>query len=263
VEPGYLSSIARHLEDPGVGLVSNIIRGAGNRSLGATLENLHLNSFILGSVCFLDRFLGMPCVIGKSMLMRKKDLEAIGGLTAVKDFLAEDYIIGERMHRHGRKVVLSSHAINNVNEYWSVRRFIGRHVRWGRLRWRIGGIRYFSELLSNAVFMSALPVIALPLTKLTLLFAAAVCIAKIACDILIGRRLRSDMHPLRYLLSPAKDLIIGLAWFVPIVSNTVVWRGNRYIIGKHSLLSPCPAGKRMRVSSAVAAIKTRLAWAKA
>lgn len=154
-------------------------------------------------------------------------------------------------------------AYNNVNEYWSIRKFMGRHVRWGRLRWKIGGIRYFSELLSNAVFMSALPVIVLPLTKLTLLFSAAVCIAKIACDILIGRRLRSDMHPLRYVLSPAKDLIIGLAWFVPIVSNTVVWRGNRYIIGKHSLLSPCPAGKRMRVSSAVAAIKTRLAWAKA
>jgi hypothetical protein len=33
---------------------------------------------------------------------------------------------------------------------------------------------------------------------------------------------------------------IGLIWFAPVVSTTVVWRGNRYIIGKDSVLSPCP-----------------------
>jgi hypothetical protein len=35
----------------------------------------------------------MPCVVGKSMLMRKDDLDAIGGLRAFKDMLAEDYMI--------------------------------------------------------------------------------------------------------------------------------------------------------------------------
>jgi ceramide glucosyltransferase len=240
VEKDYLADISRHMDDPSVGLVSNMIRGVSGRSLGALMENLHLNTFIVGSVCFLDKYLKMPCVIGKSMLMRKAELEAIGGFRAVKDFLAEDYIIGERIHALGKKVVLSSHLINNVNEYWGVKRFINRHTRWGKLRWQIGGAKYLAELAGNAVFMSFLSMVIMPKYKMSLLLAASVSSLKIVHDLYIGKKLRADMNPLLYLLSPLKDLIIGFVWFVPILSNTVVWRGNRYIIGKDSVLSPYP-----------------------
>ena len=101
VDRNYLREIMKHTVDPSVGLVSNVIRGIGGRSIGAILENLHLNSFIIGSVSFLDQFLKMPCVVGKSMLMRKDDLDAIGGLGAFKDLLAEDFIIGREMQRAG------------------------------------------------------------------------------------------------------------------------------------------------------------------
>jgi ceramide glucosyltransferase len=83
VGPEYLRALSIKMTEEGVGLVSSLIRGVQGRTLGSALENLHLNSFIAGSVCFLDRFLNMPCVIGKSMLMRKKDLELIGGLRSV------------------------------------------------------------------------------------------------------------------------------------------------------------------------------------
>ena len=103
VGKNYLREIVKPIEDPEAGLVSNLIKGVGGYTVGSVFENLHLNSFIMGSVCFLDRFLKMPCVVGKSMLMRKSDLEAIGGFNAVKDVLAEDYIIGKKMHDDGQK----------------------------------------------------------------------------------------------------------------------------------------------------------------
>ncbi|MBI5634413.1 MAG: glycosyltransferase [Nitrospirae bacterium] len=263
VEADYLGEISRHMEDPSVGLVSNLIRGMRGRSLGAFMENLHLNSFIVGSVCFLDKYLKMPCVIGKSMLMRKAGLEAIGGFRSVKDFLAEDYIIGEKIHALGKKVVLSNHLISNVNEYWGVKRFINRHTRWGKLRWQIGGAKYISELAGNAVFISFMPLVLMPISRLSLLLAAAVSSLKIAHDYYIGKKLCADMSPLLYLLSPIKDLIIGVAWFVPILSNTVAWRGNRYIIGMDSLLSPYPEkGRAVWGPRIVTAIRTRLAWSK-
>jgi len=236
----YLREIAGHIEDPEVGLVSNMIKGTGGHSFGAVFENLHLNSFIMGSVCFLDKFLKMPCVVGKSMLMKKKDLEAIGGFNAVKNVLAEDYLIGKRIHDMGKKVVLSHHMVKNVNEYWGMRKFINRHTRWGKLRWKIGGIKYFSELLSNAVFMSFLPVLLWEPSGITLSFAACVSSIKILGDIYISRKIRTQMNCLLYLLTPIKDIIIGCIWFVPILSTTVVWRGNRYRIGKDSILSPYP-----------------------
>jgi ceramide glucosyltransferase len=130
--------------------------------------------------------------------------------------------------------------IKNVNQYWGIRKFINRHTRWGKLRWKIGGIRYFSELFSNAVFMSFLPIFLWEPSKITLTFAACVSSIKILGDIYIGREIKIKMNCLLYFLSPIKDLVIGVIWFAPLLSTTVVWRGNRYIIGKDSMLSPCP-----------------------
>jgi ceramide glucosyltransferase len=87
--------------------------------------------------------------------------------------------------------------------------------------------------------MSFIPFLVDP-SKATLGFAAVVSSIKIFGDFSIGRKIRADMNFFLYAISPVKDLIIGLIWFVPILSNSVVWRGNRYIIGKDSLLSPCP-----------------------
>ncbi len=160
VDKNYLKEIMGHTKDPEVGLVSNLIQGVGGRSFGALFENLHLNSFIIGSVSFLDRFLSMPCVIGKSMLMKKHDLEMLGGLTAFKDILAEDFIIGREMKRSGKRVVLSNYLVSNVNEYWGVKRFLNRHTRWGKLRWKIGGdqIRFRTSCQSGFYRFFANPV---------------------------------------------------------------------------------------------------------
>ena len=248
VDTDYLRKITRHTQDPTVGLVSNVIRGVGGRSLGAILENLHLNSFILGSVSFLDQFLGMPCVIGKSMLMKKNDLEALGGLSAFKDILAEDFVIGREMQRAGKKVILSSYLISNVNEYWSIKRFLNRHTRWGKLRWKIGGYKYISELLANPVFVAALPIVLSGPTRAGLSFAGLIWSIKVLGDAILGRVIEAgtpeskiaERSPFVYFLAPLKDLFIGFLWFVPLLSSTVVWRGNRYLIGKDSRLSPYP-----------------------
>ena len=240
VDKNYLKEIARPMNDHGVGLVSNLIRGIGGRSIGSVFENLHMNSFVMGSVCFLDKFLKMPCVVGKSMLMRKADLDAIGGLMAFKDILAEDYMIGKMMHESGKKVLLSHYMIKNVNHYWGIRKFINRHTRWGKLRWKIGGPKYFSELMGNTVFMSSLPIIFWEASKTTVSFALLVCLVKTAGDYYMGRRAGSDLNPFLYFLAPVKDIVIGFIWFVPVLSATVVWRGNRFIIGKDSVLLSCP-----------------------
>ncbi|MCL5978790.1 MAG: ceramide glucosyltransferase [Nitrospirae bacterium] len=256
----YLKEIAAHMGDPDVGLVSNIIKGAGGNTIGSIFENLHLNSFIAGSVCFLDKFLKMPCVIGKSMLMRKSDLEAIGGFKAVKDVLAEDFVIGKLIHESGKKVVLSNYAINNVNDYWGVRKFLNRHTRWGKLRWRLGGVKYVSELIGNPVFMASIPMLLWEVSRLTVSFSLLVSLLKVLGDLYLGKKADSGLNPLLYLLAPVKDIVIGLIWFVPILSNTVVWRDNRYIIGKDSALFPCPdTGMWSWRYRLVDAIKARIA----
>jgi ceramide glucosyltransferase len=238
VDRDYLKRIIQPMEDPKIGLVTNLIKGVGAKTVGSLFENLHLNSFILGSVCFLNRFLDIPCVIGKSMLMRRSDLEAIGGLWAFKDVLAEDHFIGEKIKERGQQVILSAHMIKNVNEYWGLRRFLNRHLRWGKMRWKIMGYKYILELIGNPVLLSLSPLSFEGPSERALTLIAFASFTKGMGDFYIGQKINARIHPLAYLLSPLKDILIGLVWFLSIANDTVVWRGKRYVIGDHTVLSP-------------------------
>ncbi|MEJ2351193.1 MAG: ceramide glucosyltransferase [Anaerolineales bacterium] len=238
VDKDYLREIIKYMEDPRVGLVSNLIRGIDSRTIGALLENLHLNSFVIGNVALLTTFFKIPVVVGKSMLMRKKTIEGIGGFEAVKNVLAEDFVIGQRMHKGGAQVITSDHVINAVNHSRTLKQFLKRHARWGKLRWKLGVIGYVAEILSNAVFIACLSLVVLRPMTLSISLAAAVFCLKIIGDYTLGKRIRSAHRFFHYLVSPLKDIIIGFIWFVPFISGTVMWRRHKYKITKGSVLIP-------------------------
>lgn len=244
VEPDYLKRTVSAMTSD-TGLVTNLIMGVGGKTLGAKLENLQLNSFVIISVCFLDKFLKMPCSIGKSMLMRKSDFEQIGGFNAVKNVLAEDYLIGKLMHEKGKKVKLCSYIIKNVNEYWSLRRFLNRHTRWAKIRWKIAGWKYLTEPLSNPVFISSIVPLLDGFSKISITMFIAVATIKIAFDLYINRLMQTSTG-LSGILIPLKDLITGLIWLAPLISCKLNWRGNTYKIGKETEIIPYESNFSLR-----------------
>lgn len=247
VDPGYLRAIVRELGQPGVGLVANLIAGTGERTLGASLENLHLGTWVVAAVAGADALGGHPIVIGKSMLMRQADLERAGGLEGVRDILAEDYVLGRRFEEAGQRVVISSHVIRTVNVGWSVSQFLSRHLRWCQLRRRLRPGLYLAEPL-----MLPLPWLALTvglaqgsalagepwlggLTRAALAGGAA----KILVDALLVRRLRGTFPGLgTLLLSPLKDALFLGVWAIALGRRTVVWRGHRLRIEAGSRVRP-------------------------
>jgi len=64
---GYLRDMQSAFAGPGVGLVTSLFRGTGERTLGALMENLHLVGPISAGVALSHRF-GRPVVVGKSMM---------------------------------------------------------------------------------------------------------------------------------------------------------------------------------------------------
>ncbi|MCX7987841.1 MAG: ceramide glucosyltransferase [Thermodesulfovibrio sp.] len=245
VDKDYLRKTVSAMK-PDTGLVTNLIMGVSGKSIGAKLENLQLNSFIILSVSFLDKFLKMPCSIGKSMLMRKRDFEEIGGFNSIRDVLAEDYIIGKLMHESGKKVVLSNYIIKNVNEYWSFRKFLNRHTRWAKIRWKIAGIKYFTEPLSNPVFLSSFIPLLDGFSRVSLLVFLFIASIKIAFDIYINRLINSSTG-ISTILTPFKDFMTGIIWFVPLISCKINWRDNIYTIGKNTLIVPHNGNSTVRV----------------
>jgi ceramide glucosyltransferase len=236
--PGYLREAAGHFRDPSVGLVSHLVRGTGAKTLGARLENQHLNTFILPSVSLLDRMFGIPCVVGKSMLMRRDELDAMGGLVSVKDYLAEDYVIGEMFRKAGKRVVISGSPVDNVNVYRSLRQFLSRHARWNRMRFSIAGAKYFAELFTNPVALSLLMVTASPGDAEVWTVAGGVLAAKMTMDYGMQRMLGDRSSPGWILLGPIRDALAAGLWFSAFFSQYVEWRGRTFRITRGSRLVP-------------------------
>jgi ceramide glucosyltransferase len=248
VGSGYLCAVATEMLDPKVGLVSNIIAASSGGTVAAAVESLQVNTFIARSVCGADVLAGQDCVIGKSMLFRKSELERLGGFAMVKDVLAEDHVLGKLYRDAGYRIVLSPYAVRTVNAPRPSRDLLSRHVRWSQMRCRLIPHLYWGEpLMMPAIW---------PSLVLALLFLdphaagswshavtvfAAFCLAVLGlADALLVRELCGRAFDLKWaFLGPIRDFAAFGTWVAGAFRRTVVWRGNTFTIGAGSTLTPC------------------------
>ena len=225
VGPTWLAQLAADIQQPGVGLVVNPIAGIGERTLGATLENLQLCGPVAAGVAVPTELLDHPAVVGKSMLFRRSLFERLGGFEAVASVLAEDYVIGRMFGEAGYQVRLASAPVYNVNQSTSVRAFIARQLRWAMLRLRLQPIAYALEPLASPFASALLGVLAGVLPPQALGYGL---LATMLRDAALFCMLRGPRGLLRALpLLPLRELLALGTWAVAPAFRHVHWRGHR------------------------------------
>ena len=245
VRPTYLRETACYLADPGVGLVSNLFAGVDEEHFGAALENLQLNGFIAGGVA-AAAVVGATCVVGKSMMMPVRALEAIGGFAAVRNLLAEDQAVGVKVRKAGYAIRLSHHVIDNVNQDRDFRWFLNRHSRWFKIRRRMAFPTFILEPAAN---LSAVGLVWALSDDSGIAWGGLLllCGLGVARDALQTRWLRGSFPKLRHLaLSPLKDLFLLPVWCDALVNRRVQWRGHRFLVGRYTRLRLARTSRTVR-----------------
>jgi ceramide glucosyltransferase len=234
VEPDDMAQTIAAFQDPRVGCVSNLFTGDGAQSLGAKIESLHLLSFVIpGNV--IAAFAGVPCVVGKSMAVTRAALRAIGGFEAFTAVLAEDQAIGLAVREAGYRVALSPLVVRNVVVGRTLRRALGRQIRWNKIRYAMSKGCYAAELL---VFPLPLTILA-AVTGILAGVTAAPLLPVAALALRIGQvaalaratGARADLVHV-----PLLDVLQFGAQFVPCFNDTITWRGYTARIGPRTVL---------------------------
>jgi ceramide glucosyltransferase len=250
--PDYLRRVASEITTERGALLSSMVVGVGERSAGAAMENLQLSAMIAPSTCFALHYFGVTCVIGKSMLFRRSELEAIGGLERVKDVLAEDYLLGRFFEKAGRKVILSRTVAENVNHDVSVDRFMARHARWLKMRAVIHPPAFLADVFANPVGLAAIGTVLSGFDPRAIAVLCAIVIVKAATDALLVRRTRGEPIRLRHLaFAPLKDALLLAIWPYAALSRSIEWRGTRLRLGWQTALRADEGALPVRVARRV------------
>jgi ceramide glucosyltransferase len=248
---GYLDEIAAHLARPDVGLVTHPIVGAGAQRLGALLDNLHMTASIGPGMVGAQRVSGKDFVVGKSMAMWRADLDEMGGFEVVCDVLAEDYVLGRRVRPILRKrVVMASGAVVNLVRDRDVPGFLDRYGRWAVLhRQAVDLPTFLLQLLLNPSLLAVLGLLCAP-SATAALVALDVLLVRAIVDGASGALLGRSFTPGELAATPLRDACLGLAWTRGLVTDTVVWRGNRLRVGPGTVLRRDPALALLEESAA-------------
>ncbi len=241
VERGYLSEIAAHLDDATVGLVTHPVVGIGEQRIGSLMDNLHLAGSVGAGMVGAKRVARKDVVVGKSMALRRADLQALGGFEAVADVLAEDFILGKMIRsRLGKRVAMAGCTVQNVSRDRSTLDFLRRYRRWSVIhRQAVGPAVYAAQFLLNPLAVALLAFGAHP-TMITLGGLGAFGAIKIGYDAAALRTMRGHVPLLALIASPAKDLLLAVAWVHGLLNEEVDWRSNKLRVGAGTVLTRVP-----------------------
>lgn len=238
VRPDYLVHLLAPLRDARCGLVTSVFAGTGERTLGAALENLQLTAVI--APCVVLSTLGMPVTVGKSMAMRRGDLERLGGFAAFGNLLAEDAAMGRRFAEAGLRVATSFVPVENRNVVGTVARSFERHSRWAKMRRAMSPTFFAIEPFFSPILVAIVAAFLVP-GRLTCAALAASTLLQTFTALAAAWTVRGQPLPWRYApLEIVRVFLMFACWVSACLSRTVSWRGNALAVGRGTVLTPIP-----------------------
>jgi ceramide glucosyltransferase len=223
VTPDFLRTIAAEFQDGGLGVATCPYRAVAGASIWSRLEATGMNTDFLAGILVARMLEGMQFAVGPTIAARRAALASIGGFDRLKDFLAEDFVMGKFAAEAGHGVALSSYVIEHHIGSSDWQHNAAHRLRWARSTRRSRPLGYLGQLFTMPLPLALLVCAAhpawwpvLPVT-LALRGASAYCVA----TGVLGARLN-------WALLLLEDVAGFGFWIAGFFGNTIMWRGRRY-----------------------------------
>ena len=164
------------------------------------------------------------------MAFRRRELEAIGGFSGIREYLADDYQLGARISALGKRVAMADTVVETNLGAGTWRSVWQHQLRWARTIRISRPAGYFGYLVTQATFWCIVATLAgfpwLALAGITVrLFAAAASLRALG--------VKQSVQFVHVLL---RDLFGFAVWCGGLLGDQVEWRGERFRLLKDGRL---------------------------
>ncbi|MBV8845153.1 MAG: bacteriohopanetetrol glucosamine biosynthesis glycosyltransferase HpnI [Bryobacterales bacterium] len=223
VGPDLLKIAAAEFQDPQAGIGTCPYRAVAGDSFWSRLEAIGMNTDFMAGILVARMIEGMQFAVGPTIIARRHVLESIGGFNRLKDYLAEDFVMGQFAARAGHGVLLSSYVIEHHIGAADFRHNVAHRLRWVRSTRRSRPLGYLGQIFTMPLPLAILTVSFNPAWWPLLLLTVVLRYAA-ACAVAAGV-LSSKVN---WTLLPFEDLAAFCFWVAGFFGSTITWRGRRY-----------------------------------
>jgi ceramide glucosyltransferase len=240
VHPDYLRRVVAPLLDPDTGLVMCLYRGVPTGGFWAGLEALGMSVEMTAGVVAAASVGELDFALGPTMATRRDVVRSVGGIGALAEYCADDYVLGNRVATSGRKVVISDHVIDHYVVNRSFKTSMLHQTRWMMSTRFSIPVGHALSVLSFAMPFGVLAALAGWWSGHATIGAALLCwalINRMAMSIAVGWGVVRDWRALGYCwLYPLRDLMGFGFWLASYAGDTVDWRGEKYRLVRGGLM---------------------------
>jgi ceramide glucosyltransferase len=226
---------ASEFQDSHVGIATCPYCAVPGRSFWSRLEATGMNTDFWGGALVARMLEGMRFAVGPTIVARRHVLQSIGGVGRLRDYLAEDFVMGQFAADAGHGVILSSYLIEHHIGSATFRENMAHRIRWARSTRRSRPAGYIGQIFTMPLPL-ALIVCALSPAWWPVLPVAVVARLVAAYTVAV-RVLRAKLS---WRLLPIEDCLGFVFWIAGFFGNTISWRGRRYRLfadGRFELIS--------------------------
>lgn len=234
--PDYLRQLVPRITPPEVGCLTCLPRGIATRTLGGKLIALHYGFNFLPQWMLAQQTTGIHWAIGHTMAVPRVVLEKIGGFKNFLNHLADDYELGNRASKLGRRVIVPPLLLDCVVPAETFGEAFTRMQRWKRTIRRSRGAQFLGVIITLPVFWALIFAVLQPLAWWSWSALGTVVLIRWLLAAALQSVVSMPDWPRAWWLLPIVDLVEGLTFFGAYGGRTIVWAGRRYTLRRDGTL---------------------------
>src|ERR1700716_1386434 len=205
-----LRNVAAEFQDVNLGVATCPYRAVPADSFWSRLEATGLNTDFLSGILVARMLEGMKFAVGGKIAARRRALDGIGGFERLKDYLAEDFVMGKFVADAGYSVILSSQVVEHCPGSSGLRQNAAHRLRWVRSTRRSRPAGYIGQLFTMPLPLALILWIAQP--GWWVLAAATILMRAVAGWATAGLVLKDGLTAKLFWLVPLQDVLSLAMW---------------------------------------------------